>query len=349
MKVCDQCFNDDEIKQFIVATSTLHGVCECCSKEGNLIDVNEIMDFFSEFISIFKHDDVNGEPLIDVIQNDWGIFSSVDIGKKILSDAAVSIVLDLDMGLALSVSSFSPDIPVSYIDEIVESVSFWTKLKDDLKWKRRFLTDIDEMTELGWDAMFNVFVILDSQNKLYRARINQNEQTVAYSDIQMYAPPNTTSTAGRANPQGIPYLYLSKTLETTLYEARASFLDNISIGIFHIKDGFEAKIVDFTNKTSPFSNMGNIINFTKARLLREVISQDLSKPLRRYDSELEYIPTQFICEYIRFFTGAEGIQFYSSLEKDGINVVLFDQENIICSDVELHQITEVTIKSKRIN
>ncbi|MBW8326063.1 MAG: RES family NAD+ phosphorylase [Prolixibacteraceae bacterium] len=348
MKVCDQCFNDNEIKQFIVATSTEYGTCECCLEEGNLIDVNEIMDFFSEFISIFKYDDVNGEPLINVLQGAWGIFSSSDIGLKILSDFDVSLTLELVLGLNLPGSGFNPKIPVSYIDEIIESVSFWTKLKDDLKWKRRFLTDIDEMTELGWDAMFNVFVILDSQNKLYRARINQNEQTTAYSDIQMYAPPNTTSTAGRANPQGIPYLYLSKTLETTLYEARASFLDNISIGIFHIKDGFEAKLVDFTNKTSPFNNMGDIINFTKARLLREVISQDLSKPLRRYDSELEYIPTQFICEYIRFFTGAEGIQFYSSLEKDGINVVLFDQENIICSDVELHQITEVTIKSKRI-
>lgn len=80
----------------------------------------------------------------------------------------------------------------------------------------------------------------------------------------------------------------------------------------------------------------------------DAISWDLSRPLRRYDSELEYIPTQFICEYIRFFTKADGIQFFSSLEKDGVNIVLFNQENIRCIEVELHQITEVKIKSKRI-
>ncbi|MDP3433543.1 MAG: RES family NAD+ phosphorylase [Bacteroidota bacterium] len=347
MKVCDQCFSDNEIKQFIVATSTVSGICTCCSKEGNLIDVDEIMDFFSEFISIFKHDDFNGEPLIEVVQNDWGIFSSVDIGKKILSDTAVSIVLNLDMGLALSVSSFSPDIPVSYVDNISESVSFWEILKVDLKHRRRFLTDIRDMEEYGWDAMFNEFSIIDTQNLLYRARINSDDQNEAYSPNEMYSPPHKITAAGRANPQGIPYLYLSKTLNTTLYEIRATFLDNISIGIFRIKDGHEFRLVDFTKKQSPF-NQENILSFTKAKLTRDIISKDLSKPLRRYDSELEYIPTQFICEYIRFFTGADGIQFYSSLEKDGINIVLFDKENVDCIEVELHQISEVEIKSKRI-
>ena len=95
------------------------------------------------------------------------------------------------------------------------------------------------MTELGWDAMFRVSAILDSQNLLYRARINQDGQAVAYSVSEMGTPPNKTSTAGRANPQGIPYLYLSKTLETTLYETRATFLDYISVGIFHIDEGHE--------------------------------------------------------------------------------------------------------------
>lgn len=349
MKVCDCCFHDEEIKRFITSMSTEFGICECCSEEGNLIDVNEILDFFSEFISIFKHDEVEGKPLIEIIQNDWDIFSSVDIGEKIFSDSAVSIVLDLDMGLAFSGLAFSPNIPVSYVDEILESVSFWNKLKEDLKWKRRFLTDIDEMTDLGWDAMFKVSAILDSQNLLYRARINQDGQAVAYSLYEMGTPPNKTSTAGRANPQGIPYLYLSKTLETTLYETRATFLDYISIGIFRIDDGHEIELVDFTNKQSPFNNMGEILSFTKAKLTRDVISKDLSEPLRRYDSELEYIPTQFICEYIRFFTKADGIQFFSSVEMNGVNVVLFNQENIRCTEVELHQITEVKISSKKIN
>ena len=94
-----------------------------------------------------------------------------------------------------------------------------------------------------------------------------------------------------------------------------------------------------------FNNIDNIISFAIGRLLRDVISQDLSKPMRRYDSELEYIPTQFICEFIRVITGADGIQFNSSLDQDGVNVVLFNPKDINCIGVELHQVEKIAIKS----
>lgn len=347
MKVCDKCFNDDEIKQFILSKSNQKGICDCCTQKGELIEIDELLDFFLEFVSIFQYDEFNGRPLIEIIQQDWDIFSSHEIGTKIFSDFNFSIALELEMGLGISENGFSPRILVSYIDEIIDSISFWSKLKDDLKWKRRFFADIDEMTDLGWDAMFNIFLTIDDKIILYRSRINQDGQSIPYPRKEMGTPPNKKSTAGRANPQGIPYLYLSRTIGTTLYETRATFLDYISVGIFRILTGHEVTLVDFTKKLSPFGQ-GDIRAFTKAKLTRDVISKDLSEPLRRYDSELEYIPTQFICEYIRFFTKADGIQFNSSLEKGGVNIVLFNQENIECIHVELHQITEVKIDSKKI-
>jgi len=50
-------------------------------------------------------------------------------------------------------------------------------------------------------------------------------------------------------------------------------------------------IADFTESSTIFhpSRIGDRI---KATLLKQKISADLSKPMRRYDSELEYIPTQ---------------------------------------------------------
>ncbi len=56
---------------------------------------------------------------------------------------------------------------------------------------------------------------------------------------------------------------------------------------------------------------------------KQKISIDLSKPMRRYDNEIEYIPTQFICEFIKVFTGASGIKFSSSLHPSGNNFVIF--------------------------
>ena len=60
--------------------------------------------------------------------------------------------------------------------------------------------------------------------------------------------------------------------------------------------------------------------------------------MRRYDTEVEYIPTQFICEYVKVITGANGIRFNSSLHPEGKNIVIFDQELVECKEVVLKKI-----------
>jgi RES domain. len=56
------------------------------------------------------------------------------------------------------------------------------------------------------------------------------------------------------------------------------------------------------------------------------------KPLRRFDTEIEYVPTQLICEYCKQ-NGADGIQFNSSLHQGGVNVVLFNPSDAQCVGV----------------
>lgn len=229
--------------------------------------------------------------------------------------------------------------------DIENNVNYWQKLKDELKWKRRYLTDINEIFELGWGVFFNDSFKMDASSVLYRARINSESQTTPYPPDDMKSPLKKNANAGRANPQGIPFLYLSKDIATTLFETRATFLDYISVGHFKIADDCELNIVDFTTKQSTFNHIDDMQMFVTSQLLRKEISEDLSKPLRRYDSELEYIPTQFICEFIRYISKADGIQFKSSLRRDGLNIVLFNQENISCTKVELYQISSIDIKS----
>jgi hypothetical protein len=164
----------------------------------------------------------------------------------------------------------------------------------------------------------------------------------------MGCPDKSNAPAGRANPQGIPYLYLSKSIETTLYEIRATFLDDVSVGTFIIKNDSKIILVDFTESPNLFLNVDEIVDYTKSMLLKRYISKELSKPIRRYDSELEYIPTQFICEFIRHFTGADGILFNSSLHKGGKNIVLFDQDKVECISVTKHRVTKINIETKNI-
>jgi len=56
MKVCVHCFNDLELKQFIVSNFRFKGRCDYCEEDSNseLIEIGELLDFFAEFIQIFN-------------------------------------------------------------------------------------------------------------------------------------------------------------------------------------------------------------------------------------------------------------------------------------------------------
>ena len=340
MKVCIHCFNDLELRQFIITNSTERGKCDYCadSIDTELLDVGELLDFFAEFIAIFKLDS-QGITFSRLIQNDWNLFSDEWKCNIILSDILLS----------LNSSIVDPSITVSYIDDINECTSYWETLKSEIKWRIRFLTNIDKLDELNWPLLFKQTVILSGSEMLYRARLHYSGDQIEFDRNNMGCPDKSIASAGRANPQGIPFLYLSKNIETTLYEIRATFLDDVSVGTFRIKGSSDIVLVDFTEIASAFLNVDKIVEYAKSMLLKRYISADLSKPIRRYDSELEYIPTQFICEYIRYNNEkAAGIIFDSSLHFGGKNIVLFDQDMAECISVEKHRVTNVVIEAKSI-
>lgn len=337
MKVCTCCFKDSELINFIKSNSEEKGKCDYCSDgiSSELIEVGELLDFFYEFINLFKIDK-GGVSLVEIINNEWKLFSDKVVTNDILTD-----ILN---GLKIHITN--PTECVSYVDEIIESFSYWNTLKRDLKTKRRFLTDIDEISELGWDGFFNEQIKISDNQELYRARIHNSEREKPYEKSEMGAPPQEISRGGRANPDGIPYLYLSKSIETTFYETRASYLDELTIASFKKIDGQEIVLVDFTEEISTFKNIGDLINHAKSMLLKKQISIDLSKPKRRYDSELEYIPTQFICEFIRYITDADGILFDSSLHIGGKNIVLFEENKVECILTNLYRISKIDIQGE---
>ncbi len=333
MKVCVHCFNDIELKQFIKVNSIEKGKCDYCSNsfDTELLDIEELLDFFAEFIGIFKSDS-QGKSLIELIQSDWNLFSDTIVCNGMLEE----ILFFID-------STLSPEDRVNYIDDILESTSHWEKLKEDIKWDKRFLTNTDILEDLGWVRFFQQTVQWPNAEFLFRARLHYSGNQKEFMIEDMGFPDKRLVPAGRANPQGIPYLYLSKSVETVLYEVRSTFLDEVSVGKFHVKDDLKIVLVDFTEKASAFSKVDEIIEFTKSMLLKRYISADLSKPIRRYDSEIEYIPTQFICEYIRYISNADGILFNSSLHNGGKNIVLFNQDKVDCVKVDLYRVSQVNI------
>jgi hypothetical protein len=333
MKIFACCFNDEEIKQFIITSAKETDKCPYCESKSEYIKIEELLDFFLDFLSVFIKDS-GGIPFSNIIEKDWGLFASQIACKKIMNEVLKRLEKD-----------FSVTDKVSYLPDILDCIGYWEKLKNDLKWKRRFLVNAERLTELGWDTLFGKYVTLNNNVKLYRARVHPDGSKDKIGLDKMSCPPKEKSAGGRANPHGIPYLYLCNNMETTLYEIRALYLDIVSIGTFKLNKDDEIKIVDFTQAQSPFrDDISNMIDFVKGKLLRKLISNDLSKPMRRFDSELEYIPTQFICEFVRYIIEAQGIQFNSSLHKGGVNIVLFSPETVRCVEESIVQVNEITVK-----
>lgn len=334
MEVCPNCFSDKELKGFILSSKNI-GTCSVCnSKNIALLEISELLDFFQELLENFQIAD-EGKTLTSMLYEDWNLFSSNDSANIILNEVLPKV----------SAFIFSPGDIVNYNDDTINNYSHWESLKEELKWSRRFLSNIDHLVELGWDGFFNTQFELKPHDKLYRARVHHQSGLDAYAAEKMKCPKADKVVGGRANPLGIPYIYLSDNPETVLYEVRASFLDELSIAIFNLKEEYETvKIVDFTEETSLFQPT-KINETIKAHLLRELISQDLSKPMRRYDSEIEYIPTQFICEFLKVFTGARGIRFRSSLHPKGNNIVMFDEELLECGAVALRKVNSLNLSA----
>lgn len=123
--------------------------------------------------------------------------------------------------------------------------------------------------------------------------------------------------AGRVTPEGISVPYLAPNEETPLNELLANAFDLVSIGTFRLKQDI------------------NIVNILIANTR---VFADIAKPLRRNDSILEYLPTQYITEFIKS-RNYYGVKFTSTMETGGYNLAMFD-ENLF----EFKEVYDVEIK-----
>lgn len=341
MFVCKKCFNDLELIGFIQSYKHF-GKCDFCKHQHiEIIDIAELYEFFRQLLDNFKIDK-SGKDIVSIIQKNWRFFKNKRIGKQILDNVIKQVKTPISQIYD----------KVTFSNDIIENINHWDVLKNQLKWERRYITNIDYLIEdLGWDGFFNSQTNIASEAILFRARLHNNANEEVHNKSNMFAPPKEKATPGRANPAGIPYLYLCDNEQTVLYEVRAAYLDEITIAKFKLKKTHIGPVFisDFTEIPSLFfsENKDNqITNQIKSTLLKQKISIDLSKPLRRYDSELDYIPTQFICEFIRIITHVGGIKFKSSLHESGNNIVIFDQNIMECIDIQKVKISEVNIKYK---
>ncbi|MFD2823636.1 RES domain-containing protein [Lacinutrix iliipiscaria] len=335
MNCCSECFLDVELKGFIYSNSNGTGQCDFCETvDISLVDVLELQEQFIPLLDIYTLD-ADGEGIVSALQNDWNIFrlSNSDKIKELLSVIIEGLDEEYNTLINSTVSIIIPD-------ETKEFIENWELFKKEIKEENRFFFN----NKANLESLEEILPIRDySSGKIfYRSRISDDER--GYPITKMGKPPHKSSKSGRANPRGIAYLYVAQSIETTMYEARATFLDFVSIGKYKLKEDIKVISLRTSFQVSPWSDF-SLEDYVKNKPFLDILESDLAKPLRRQDNELDYLPTQYLCEYIKSL-GYDGVEYGSSLHEDGINLVIFNDEKLECNSVEVHEISKIEIQSE---
>lgn len=150
---------------------------------------------------------------------------------------------------------------------------------------------------------------------------------------------------GRANPQGIPCLYLSTRKETALSEVRPWLGSLISIAQFGTVR--ELTIVDFSQDERPRRHNYAVPPEEWNKAVWYAVDQAFRKPVTPDgESPSDYAPTQVIAEFFKEH-GFDGIAYQSAFQSkslEGHNVALFDPNVADLINCHLERVEEINFR-----
>lgn len=130
---------------------------------------------------------------------------------------------------------------------------------------------------------------------------------------------------------------------STLYEIRAGVYDYVTVGKFRLQKDIEVINLAEIDKISPFIGIDYGFDFTQYAINIEylkMIGQEIAKPLRN-DNALDYLPTQYISDYIKS-KGYDGIEYISTMCKKGVNLAVFDQKLFKCTNTAIYDVKSIS-------
>ena len=333
MKCCASCIGDRYLQNVVIPEKSVeNGICDYCHiGERSLVEPVELREYFELLVGIYHVDD-NGQFLVELFAKDWLLFQQ-DFAR---SNKLLAEILD---DHEIVNKKFLP----SKISD-TNNLDRWAELRTELMHENRFFPNItiglDRLAEL-----FN-FLLVDEKDLniiWYRARI-QNPKEL-YPLGQMSVPPKHKVSNGRANPAGIPYLYLASNPHTSVSEIRPHTGESTAVAEFTIED--DLKIVDLRNPrntVSPFA-LGDEDEIAYLRSdieFLEKLGEELTKPVLPKSVHIDYIPSQYLCEFAKK-KNFDGVMYRSAVD-DGVNIALFNSDHATAQSVSTYKVVKVTVK-----
>ena len=330
---CARCFGDRGLEQNIIPSmSAIAGICDYCgASEVSLVEPVQLANFFEMLVSIYEPDP-DGKLLVDLLKEDWRLFSSTDFNTSKSKDLLGEVLNDGEIVR----HTFSPSVEYEG-----EALARWEGLRDELMYRNRYF--LDEAIDM--DRLAELLDYLPAENMpscWYRARIMHGEDP--YPIEEMGAPPRNFAANGRANPTGISYLYLGSTAHTAAAEVRPHTGDRASVAEFQFSRDLRAVDLRFPRSlVSPFL-LGDADEIGKLRsdiVFLERLGEELTRPVTPRTSGIEYVPTQYLCEFIKK-CGYDGVVYRSSVSS-GYNLALFDPTVAQGVGVTLYDVSRVSV------
>lgn len=330
------------------------GKCDFCeSKDSFIVRCENLAIHFDQLFELYINNAENSHSLADdrtyLLHEHLQVYWSKLFNHQVLKAKDTKQLINQ---IARGGNFFSEKLfeqPVEF-EVLTETASLpavdlqlkWESFSEEIKQKNRFFLS----EKIDTDELQSIFerlaVTYPIDTSFYRARISDEPLPIN----QLGKPPQKSTTPGRANPVGIPYLYISESEKTTLYETRIALHEGITIGKFIAKEPMNLVSLKNIADYGPFEILDrgfSLEEFIQYRPYLQSLEHELSRPVRKQDVHLDYLPTQFLCEFIKSL-GFDAVEYKSAMHKNGYNLAVFNDEKLECVEAKFYTVKDLEYK-----
>ncbi|GLH65987.1 HEPN-associated N-terminal domain-containing protein [Geothrix edaphica] len=341
---CKNCVDDANVIKFIKNSGLIHTTDQCsyCNITKKVWSTDDLMDtlaskIFEEWGDLHDgrvpYDDETGDP----IGNEHS-FSTEELLEH-EGFLVSSTQLQEDIQNAFIATEWCENDPFGDNEELTLKIS-WNEFSNIVKHKMRYTffrntnqadsyvyTPLELLNNMKRIFMFKgMLQTISAGATIFRARPGFGHN----GGKALGTPPIGYGGANRMSPEGIGMFYGAFDEETCfkeLFDYKKPKKNHCSIGQFITT--CDLKVLDLTKYHN--SSVLNENNKEKREILRFLnhFQKEISKPLSSKNSQIDYIPTQVLTEFIRYNLiskkghGIDGIKYRSSKNYGHNCVVLF--------------------------
>jgi len=340
MHCCSRCFADRFLRAYCTQNSKTVGSCSFCGAENtDVLEPKCLSDTFQILLDFYKTSNSGSAILLhEQIQQDWYIFSDLVSGEK-----QRQLLGEICSGRVSLEEKYIPGI-----EQITGRIEQWNEFREELKHVNRYFpkkVPANDTLEFLFDSL--ILPEGEKPNDIFRARINKKGGK--FTIEEMGRPPVDRALNGRANPLGISYLYASSDTSTAISEVQPYKGEEVTVVRIQINGPIViADLRDPKRTVSPFElDEDSLVALYPEMPYLVTLGEELSKPIIPMEADLEYLPSQYLCEFIKS-EGFGGVLYKSSLAS-GYNIALFDDKNLDFVEKREYIVVENNIRCEELD